>query len=422
MRPGKGPLIAVVVALVTLCIGEVVLRLVAPLPDPYEHLKWRREDMSPQYIVSQFDPNLHVTVKPEAGLPGVAGRNSFTTNNAGFRGDPLRLPKPADEYRIFMVGGSTTECLMLDDKDAVTAVLQRELQARFPSGPTFKVYNAGKSGDRTDDHIAMLVHRILLMEPDLIIVFPGINDLRAAIYGFDYLHYQYQLGDVEHEAHFSERASSYRLGFWSLLRLAAYESQIGRRLYYLSRPSADGLPGGASEPARLTLEETLRNAARLGQPVRDGIRLRVALNRTAERTDAAPRTDLGSYRANLRTIAAVVPAHGARLVLVSQQTTWDSAVDPEVERWHWMTTVSHKTYRTALMAAALEAYNDALREIAREQSVPLCDLARELPKTLELFYDDVHFNVAGARRAGASLAAVIAALPFPPARNHQPGH
>ena len=55
------------------------------------------------------------------------GPNVFTTNNMGFRGDELTMPKPANEFRIFMVGGSTTECLYLDDSKALTRVLQNEL-------------------------------------------------------------------------------------------------------------------------------------------------------------------------------------------------------------------------------------------------------------------------------------------------------
>jgi lysophospholipase L1-like esterase len=233
--------LAAAVSLLTLGFGEMWLRLVHPLPDPYEHVKWREDDVRPQYVASQFDPHLQVTFIAEAGLPGILGRTSFSTNNAGFRGDPLRVPKPPDEIRVFMVGGSTTECLVLDDADAVTAVLQRELQKGIRAGRTVKVYGAGKSGDRTDDHLAMIVHRVLLLEPDLVIVFPGINDLRAAIAGYDFRHYNYDISGGS-EPPPDDQGPPQRLGFWSLMRLSACEFQLGRALHALLRRARQGAP------------------------------------------------------------------------------------------------------------------------------------------------------------------------------------
>jgi lysophospholipase L1-like esterase len=157
-----------------------------------------------------------------------------------------------------------------------------------------------------------------------------------------------------------------------------------------------------------TLQDIVRTASRLKRPLVTDIQLRVRLNQASERTDAPPRTDLRTYRTNLRTIAGAVQGHGVLLVFVSQQTTWNSTIDPEVRSWQWMNTVRRRTYRLDLMDQAIERYNDVLREVARERSIPLYDLAKEMPKSRTFFYDDVHFNVAGARRAGEGLASSIA--------------
>ena len=42
------------------------------------------------------------------------------------------------------------------------------------------------------------------------------------------------------------------------------------------------------------------------------------------------------------------------------------------------------------LARAMQAYNDVTRRVAREEDVPLVDLARAVPSTLEYFVDDVH--------------------------------
>jgi hypothetical protein len=49
------------------------------------------------------------------------------------------------------------------------------------------------------------------------------------------------------------------------------------------------------------------------------------------------------------------------------------------------------------------------RAVAKEYSLPLWDLARALPKSSQVFYDDCHLNTEGAREAGHALAAVLRA-------------
>lgn len=48
-----------------------------------------------------------------------------------------------------------------------------------------------------------------------------------------------------------------------------------------------------------------------------------------------------------------------------------------------------------------------MRGLADEHGLALYDLARSMLKSLEFFYDDVHFNVEGARVAGLGLAQTI---------------
>jgi lysophospholipase L1-like esterase len=53
----------------------------------------------------------------------------------------------------------------------------------------------------------------------------------------------------------------------------------------------------------------------------------------------------------------------------------------------------------------LELYNAELRRVAREQGVPLIDLAQELPRSTRLFYDAMHFTREGAEELARLVAA-----------------
>ena len=140
---------------ISLAIGigslEILLRLVNPLSDPYAAVK-----ESGFFIRSQHLPHRDLLIRAEPGLHGLEGQSRWTTNNFGFRGhrsyprrrhprldgSELALPKPLGEYRIFIIGGSSAECMMLDDHDSLDAVLQRKLR-RHKRGSNVRVYNAG---------------------------------------------------------------------------------------------------------------------------------------------------------------------------------------------------------------------------------------------------------------------------------------
>jgi lysophospholipase L1-like esterase len=266
----------------------------------------------------------------------------------------------------------------LDDPQAIGSVLQRELNKRgFPLRKNVKVYNAGKSGDHSDDHVAMIVHRILHLEPDMIILFSGVNDLLAAMRGFDYLHTSGPHGN--------------RLKLNLILRMAATEFQIPRRIDRLANRLFLGRERQVLEEIKAT--SNYREKAQLAQA-------------TAP-TEGGPSKNLSAYRNNLLTIAGAVKNHGVALIFMTQASTWNSSVDPQTEKWQWLLYVNGVRYRADRMDRALESYNDVMREVARKHKTPVYDLARLLPKTVNYLYDDVHFNANGARLAASGLADFI---------------
>jgi len=130
--------------LVSLAAAEILLRLLAPLPDPYARFKL---NSPPKPISREFPLNFLLETEVEPGLPGIpARRGRFTTSNVAFRGGFLARPKPAAEYRVFMVRGSTTECLYLDATEALAFVLQEELNQRLGGKGQWRPYGAGQTG------------------------------------------------------------------------------------------------------------------------------------------------------------------------------------------------------------------------------------------------------------------------------------
>jgi len=370
------PMLAIGLIVGILLMAEMLLRLV-PVADPYARFK-QRAPISP-FIRSAFPPNLSITTDVEPGLPGMSGPNRFSTNAAGFRGPELLDPKPEGEVRIFLVGGSSTEGFYLDDAQALHSTVAGALQACFPDR-MIRVYNAGKSGDRTDDHVAMVSQRIVHAEPDVVVIFSGINDLLAGILGYDFRHL------VPSDA-------PQPFGLTHQVRFLATEFQIPRRLYYLAK--------------RLATRDELDALQEI--PLVSQYGSVVALRRAAPEADSMPPVDTASYERSLRTLAGTVQANGASIAFMTQQTTWAGS-DSAANAWHWMRLRDGRAWAGDSLDAALERLNQVKRQVAEEVDAPLIDLVHLLPKSSTYFYDDVHFNPAGARAAGDAVAAALKPL------------
>lgn len=343
---------------------ELILEKYFPFFDPYSGLR-RAEHKA--YIPGRHAPNFEYRARYEEGLPGMRGEMRFSTNRWGFRGDDLALEKSDGEKRVFLIGGSTMECGLIDDAASPSAILQRLLSAKTDG--TVKVENAAHSGDASDDHLAMLAHRIAHFHPDVVVVMAGLNDLRASIEGRDFLHLRAQ-ETIDYDAAM-------------LLKLGLTEFQIPRRAWALFKPHEQRTAGQNMLLGR-TVDTTYRSTAQ-----------RCA----AASLEKLPAISADYFEDNLRSMAGIARAHGAELVIVTQATKWGAAD----KSWHWLSCVWPRRFDEVELAAALEHFNARARLVAAEESLPLV----EAPFAPELFYDDAHFNIAGASRLASVIAEAI---------------
>lgn len=84
-----------------------------------------------------------------------------------------KIPKPPGVFRIVCLGGSTTEGLKAKGYPVALATM---LEEKYPS-ETIEVINAGKYFYSTQHSIIQYLFYLKELEPDLIILFHGVNDL-----------------------------------------------------------------------------------------------------------------------------------------------------------------------------------------------------------------------------------------------------
>jgi len=102
--------------------------------------------------------------------------NIVYINNHGFRGPDFSEQKSDNTYRIFTVGGSTTFSVGVLDHQAWPAVLQKKFD-QVESANKIEVINVGWTAKWSLPETEFIRSKLVNYEPDLFLVFDGINDL-----------------------------------------------------------------------------------------------------------------------------------------------------------------------------------------------------------------------------------------------------
>lgn len=165
------------IVILSIILVEILLGTFAPTPDPYSEHK---------------NKYLNNFISYEHDL----------SDKIDFKWEAIKVPKNDEEYRIFVVGNHIYTKELEDKLNRYTGLKKK-----------FRIYNTGLSGERSDHHLSLLVHRLIHLQPDLIILRPP-NDKKI-----DYTHLSNQT----------------RLPFFTLFKFAMMQLQIPRQIYYALR-------------------------------------------------------------------------------------------------------------------------------------------------------------------------------------------
>ena len=125
--------------LLSVFIAELVLRVVQP--DTTKRFVWQ--------------PNLQHTFYPDSTIfYGIHGASNFSINAQGLRGENFETNST---QKYLCLGGSTTECLYLDNGETWQYHLQEQLNHQSPiTNHQFTISSIGKSGCATGENYIQL--------------------------------------------------------------------------------------------------------------------------------------------------------------------------------------------------------------------------------------------------------------------------
>ena len=270
-------------------------------------------------------------------------------NSLGYRNDEFSLEKPDNVFRIVALGGSSTyDVSIKNNANTFTAQLEKLLIEEY-GYTNVQVVNAGVPGFNSWEILVNLEFRVLDLDPDLVIIYEGTNDVHARL-----------VQPAAYRGDDSGRRQAWlppRVALWehsALLRILSRSMNVTRQVSIDDFVSA---PTYVSWPFESRLNEV----------------------------NLDPREILAEnppiyFRRNLENMIAVAKEHGVQILF----STW--AYSPYLDDY-----ASEGYYQQGF-----QENNDVVKEVAASHDIPLFDFASTMPQDVVYWADGRHVNEAGA--------------------------
>lgn len=271
---------------------------------------------------------------------------------------PSRVHEKPD-IRIFFLGGSSTECMYVDELNRFPYLVGRLLEKE-----NIKVnsYNSGVSGNNTLHLMNILLNKIIPYNPEVVVMMENINDLVILLYEGDYWNKNIYKGPIRYKK---------------------------------------------IEPFYPNIKGTIRSAipnlyARLRKIKNDKIKDEFSYIR-GKKIIINKEYLIKKYRNNLQTFINICNANGIRPVLMTQASRFKEKPDKVVIDY---TSIMERDFGVKYpeFRAVFELFNDVIRDVGKANDVLVIDLARQVPQEKEYIFDYDHYNDNGSRFVAKIIA------------------
>ena len=325
--------------------GEIYIRL---------HNPWIREP----------DPRLVAKYHPYLQNDLVAGDNQLHVNAEGFRGDSI----PSRDNRdllIFMLGGSTMLSHDVPYEKSHAALFEREIQKKYPD-LRISVQNAGNEWHTSLHSVIKYITRIRAYDPDLIIMWHGINDLCRSF------------GPNRFTPENAEYRSDYKHYHGPIAGMFSYYKMPVRRPPFMCSALLSWLAD--------SLYSDLRSSA----AVREDALTPVEVHRFASTT---------AFEGNMNALLILMTADQVTVVVASEPSVYRKDLTGEQEQALWMQKslcrMGSRYPDTESLMRGMGEFNDVSRTLAERHGVYFLDLDQSVPKEPAYMFDDCHYTIEG---------------------------
>ena len=335
--------------LFTLVAAEIILRIYNPFPT----------SVTGDRVTLQTNTRVTFRNAKETLLDSTV---IVLKNSLGFRGvdPPKNLP---DYLSILTIGGSTTECIFINEEKTWPALLSDTLNQSFSP---FWLNNAGLNGHSTFGHIKLLKDYVVPIKPKVCIFLVGCNDIdRPDLNRYD--------------------QSMVNSNQYLVVRLARYSRLVNVGLNFYRHHLA--------KERELIQEHPYGLRKQLPVLISDS-----AIQQTLDKL----KPDVVNYSGRLKTIISICKQANILPIFLTQPCLLGEGID-DVTRID-LATYPFRNINGRLQWLELEMYNDETRRVCNENNVMVIDLAHLLPKSTKYFYDAFHYNNNGCKKINELIA------------------
>jgi lysophospholipase L1-like esterase len=287
--------------------------------------------------------HLKKTIQIQPAIKGLSETIRYSTNDLGFRG-PSK-PKQWDaNTSIITVGGSTTECSLLDDDSTWPEQLYKLMHSKQSN---IWINNAGIDGCSTFGHLILMRDYIVKLKPNYVLFMVGINDLAKQDF-------------VQEDGFLLNRNESF---VRSLIKRSEFLTTLSNVYEALKSHKANVAHGSSPYDYK-----------------KNDFNLMDSLSRA--NNDIKMQKWLQAYQQRLIALIQICKSNQIQPVFITQ------AKFDDTNAYSWK---------------VMQAYNETLKTTCANEQIPCIDLANQLPKKIEYFYDQIHFSNAGARQVANIL-------------------
>ena len=270
-------------------------------------------------------------------------------NSLGYRNNEFSLEKPSSVYRIVALGGSSTYDIRIEDNEKTfTAQLEKLLKEEH-GYQNVEVINAGVPGHNSWEILINLEFRVLDLDPDLVIIYEGTNDVHARL--------------VEPSAYRGDNSG--RRQPWRVPPVALWEQSVLLRI--LSRMT--------NFTRQVSVDDFVSSPAYLSWPYE----FRLSGD-DVDPTEILKKNPPIYFRRNLENMIAIAKERDVKIMFA----TW--AYSP------YLNDYASKGY----YQQGFQENNRVVKEVATSHHVPLFDYAEVMPQDTRYWADGRHVNEAGA--------------------------
>jgi lysophospholipase L1-like esterase len=281
---------------------------------------------------------------------------------------PYNIYDKPDLTLVFL-GGSTVACIYVDEDQRFPHLAGQLLEQK--TGKKITSINSGVGGNNSLHSIDVLLNKIIPIKPDVVVMMHNINDLVALIY------------DRTYWSKNPTRKPIVNFYFYKNLTGLKALSTLARDMYIPNLHAA----------TRILSRKVFGNKVK--QPEDEFAHIR------GKKLMVDKAAILEEFKMNLQTFSNICRARRITPVLMTQFNRYKTNPDPKVmEAMKGFESDSGVPVSEFIDLYA--KFNEAIREVGKQNGVQVIDLANLIPQDSQYIYDVVHLN-----NKGSQLAAQI---------------